>query len=77
MGRDFPPADETGSSDPFVIARCMGKKTKTFTKRETLNPGFFETIGLIVDLPPIGDPDVINLILISLVSRSWHQFISL
>ena len=22
MGRDFPPADETGSSDPFIIVRC-------------------------------------------------------
>jgi hypothetical protein len=22
MGRDFPPADETGAADPFVIARC-------------------------------------------------------
>jgi len=22
MGRDFPAADETGASDPFVIARC-------------------------------------------------------
>lgn len=22
MGRNFPPADETGAADPFVIARC-------------------------------------------------------
>jgi len=22
MGRDFPPADETGAADPFIIARC-------------------------------------------------------
>lgn len=44
MGRDFPPADETGAADPFVNVRCMGKKTKTRTKYETLNPGFFETV---------------------------------
>lgn len=24
IGRDFPPADETGAADPFVIARCQG-----------------------------------------------------
>ena len=57
MGRDFPPADETGAADPFIIARCMGKKNKTRTKYETLNPGFFETLELIVSLPPVGDPD--------------------
>jgi len=57
MGRDFPPADETGAADPFIIARCMGRKNKTRTKYETLNPGFFETLELIVSLPPIGDPD--------------------
>jgi hypothetical protein len=22
MGKDFPPADETGAADPFIIARC-------------------------------------------------------
>ena len=22
MGRDFPPADETGAADPFIIVRC-------------------------------------------------------
>ncbi len=44
MGRDIPPADETGASDPFIIAKCMGKTAKSQTKFETLNPGFFETI---------------------------------
>jgi len=44
MGRDMPPADETGAADPFVIAKCMGKTAKSSTKSATLNPGFFETI---------------------------------
>lgn len=22
MGKDFPPADESGAADPFIIARC-------------------------------------------------------
>jgi hypothetical protein len=41
MGCEFPPADETGAADPFVIARCQGKKVKSDTRFETLNPGFF------------------------------------
>ena len=57
MGRDFPAADETGASDPFIIARCMGSKSKSTTKFETLNPGFFETLRLKIKLPPIGDPN--------------------
>ena len=61
MGRNFPPADETGAADPFIIARCQGKKAKSRTKFETLNPGFFETLELVVSLPPIGDKSV-NLI---------------
>ena len=57
MGRDFPPADETGAADPFVVARCQGRKQTTKTKYETLNPGFFETLEMVVPLPPIGDAD--------------------
>ena len=55
MGRNFPPADETGGADPFVIARCQGKKDKSRVKHETLNPGWFETLEMMVSLPPIGD----------------------
>ena len=61
MGRDFPAADETGASDPFIIARCQGKKVKSKIKYETLNPGFFETIEMVVSLPPIGDKNVSSL----------------
>lgn len=55
MGKDFPPADETGAADPFVIARCQGQKAKSDTKFETLNPGFFETLQMVVSLPPLDD----------------------
>jgi Ca2+-dependent lipid-binding protein len=58
MGRNFPAADESGASDPFVIARCQGKKARSKVKYETLNPGFFETVEMVVSIPPIGDPDV-------------------
>jgi Ca2+-dependent lipid-binding protein len=61
MGRDFPPADESGAADPFVIARCQGKKAKSRTKFETLNPGFYETLELVVSLPPFNDKDVRNI----------------
>ena len=44
MGREFPAADESGASDPFIIARCQGNKAKSSTKYETLNPGWFETL---------------------------------
>jgi Ca2+-dependent lipid-binding protein len=64
MGRNFPPADETGAADPFIIARCQGKRTKSRTKFETLNPGFFETVEMVVSLPPIGNKDVIIITLI-------------
>ena len=60
MGRDMPPADETGAADPFVIAKCMGKTAKSKTKFETLNPGFFETIQMEVSLPPKDNPNVRN-----------------
>jgi hypothetical protein len=58
MGRDFPPADETGAADPFIVARCQGKKAKSRVKYETLNPGFFETLEMVVSLPPFNDTNV-------------------
>lgn len=67
MGRDFPPADETGAADPFIIIRCMGKKTKSRVKYETLNPGFFETLEIVVSLPPFNDSNVFNRRLITVV----------
>jgi len=58
MGRSLPPADETGAADPFIIARCQGKKVKSSIKYETLNPGFFETLEMVVSLPPVGNKNV-------------------
>lgn len=55
MGRNFPAADETGASDPFVIARCMGKKVKSKVKYETLNPGWFEILEMKISIPPVDD----------------------
>ena len=55
QGRNLPPADETGAADPFIVSRCQGKKVKSRTKYETLNPGFFETVEMVVSLPPLGD----------------------
>ena len=80
MGREFPPADDTGAADPFVIARCQGMKTKSDTKFETLNPGFFQTLEMVVSLPPLNDPSVSNrlsLRLYLLVSDTWIVPLSL
>jgi len=72
MGREFPPADETGAADPFVIARCQGKKAKSDTRFETLNPGFFQTLEMVVSLPPLNDPEVSSLkMIVDLVSNAW------
>jgi C2 domain/FerI (NUC094) domain len=57
MGRNFPPADETGAADPFVIVRCQGQRDFSSPKFETLNPGWFETLELEVSLPPLGDKE--------------------
>jgi hypothetical protein len=57
IGRNFPPADATGAADPFVVARSMGCKTRSRVKNETLNPGWFETLEMVIKLPPVGDPD--------------------
>ena len=55
MGRSFPPADESGAADPFIIFRCAGEKTKSKIKYITLNPGWFETLDMKVRLPPLDD----------------------
>lgn len=76
MGREFPAADETGCSDPFIIARCQGKKARSKTKYETLNPGFFEVMELVVELPPMGDLNVKPMSLIyNLVSEARDKFV--
>lgn len=50
--RDLPPADETGSSDPYVKIQIEDKFGYTKMQPATLNPQWFETVTLDVDLPP-------------------------
>jgi Ca2+-dependent lipid-binding protein len=49
--KDLPPADSEGASDPFVAINCAGKKGKTTTRDMTLNPSWYETVALDVELP--------------------------
>lgn len=51
IGRNLPPADEGGVSDPFVIIRCAGNTIRSTVKSQTLNPGWYETLTLDVTLP--------------------------
>jgi hypothetical protein len=55
MGRDLPAADDTGLADPFIIVRCAGSKEGSEYKKQTLNPGWFETIEMEVNIPVIGN----------------------
>jgi hypothetical protein len=52
-------ADEDGSADPYVIVRCAGQSTISHVKPTTLNPRWYETLVLDVELPPFeGDSEV-------------------
>ena len=74
MGRDFPPADETGAADPFIIAKCMGQTAKSQTKFQTLNPGFFEVIEMEVSLPPnLPDVSYLRFLIQKIVPETLHQ----
>ncbi|CAI2384461.1 unnamed protein product [Moneuplotes crassus] len=55
MGRDLPAADDTGLADPFIILRCAGAKKQSTTKKETLNPGWFETVEMKINIPKVGN----------------------
>ena len=74
MGRNFPPADETGASDPFVIIRCCGKKVKSSVKYVTLNPGWFEVLEIdeIRIPPPDREKEVCCKLTFCLVSYAWN-----
>ena len=41
VGRDFPPADESGAADPFVSVRCAGVSKRSKIKYTSLNPAWF------------------------------------
>lgn len=53
VGRNIPPADDDGGCDPYVVVRCAGQKTRSKTCKETLNPGWYETLVLNVKLYPL------------------------
>jgi len=58
VGRGLPPADQEGASDPFVVVRAGGKSAKTSVKRQTLNPGWFETLTMDIKIPEFGESEV-------------------
>lgn len=59
VARNLPPADETGTSDPFIIIRCAGQTNNSNIKSKTLSPGWFETIKLNVSLPDLSQEQIV------------------
>jgi Ca2+-dependent lipid-binding protein, contains C2 domain len=49
----LPPADKDGAADPYLIVSCAGARARTSERENTLNPGFFETVYLDVELPDL------------------------
>jgi Ca2+-dependent lipid-binding protein len=58
LARDIPPADESGTSDSFVKIRCSGKTVYSSIKLKTLNPVWYETLVLEVELPDFDDDNI-------------------
>ncbi len=52
-GRDLPSADQDGTSDPYLVVSCAGQKARTTELENKLNPGFFETVYLDVEIPDL------------------------
>ncbi|KAJ5067739.1 c2 calcium-dependent membrane targeting [Anaeramoeba ignava] len=63
QGKDLPPADKTGLSDPYCVVRIGKTAKKTSRKEETLYPTWYEIVTFQVDLPePLNlAPDVVVL----------------
>jgi Ca2+-dependent lipid-binding protein len=59
LGRNLPPADSTGTSDPFVKVRCGGQLAQSKTCQQTLNPGWYETLVMNIKLFPLEQPCVV------------------
>lgn len=45
--------DLSGASDPFVECRCDGVSARTSIKANTLNPNWYETLDLTVEIPSL------------------------
>lgn len=81
MAKDVAPADESGASDPFIRIYCGKSKADSSIKHVTLNPGWFETITMDVQIPR-GIPSGISASLydhddddsIQLIGRTWIEF---
>jgi len=59
LGRNIPPADATGTSDPVVKIRCAGQIVQSKVCTQTLNPGWYETLKMNVKLLPLGEETVV------------------
>lgn len=51
QARKLPAADTSGLCDPYLVIRLAGKKLKTATKHETLNPMWYTSYSINVTLP--------------------------
>lgn len=60
VARKLPSANDGGISNPFLVARCMGKTMITKTKRYTLNPEWYEVMEEEIIIPDINDKDTPN-----------------
>ena len=52
VATDIVAADEEGTSDAFVVIKCAGQTGQTKVRPATLNPRWYETIIMEVELPP-------------------------
>ncbi|KAJ3432654.1 c2 calcium-dependent membrane targeting [Anaeramoeba flamelloides] len=69
QGKQLPPADKNGLSDPYCRVRIGRYNAKTQIIQETLNPNWFETVVIPVELP-----DPINLAPnISVMCYDWDK----
>ena len=50
QAKDLPPADSTGTSDPFGSIRSKGKAEESSVRYKTLNPGWFEILDLEIEM---------------------------
>ena len=51
VAKDLPPADETGTADPFVKIRCCGKTAYSSVRYRTLYPRWFEVMEMDISIP--------------------------
>ena len=61
QARNLPPADDDGTSDPYVVVMCCGQRKKTRIITNTLNPLYYETLTFDVELLPLHLAPVITL----------------